>query len=345
MAYDDIVIGAAANSKIVEVMLRDSSTGQAKTGVVYGSVAYSYIREGSDATKATGTCVAMVLDTYTDHGWIETGIAGVYQFGIPQAALAAGKNAVTLKLVVSGVLDVKLRILIAGVDLRDGVRGGMTALPNAVAGEAGGVALVGSEMDWVDSPNTTALTVVVDAVAEGVLDSYLPDWDGQTSTLGGILYHNMDDEMERGIGETVALLQQQIEYVEGAGLWRFTSASLGPAIQNAMLSSSGLTWDDAKADSVVYQMAQHSGGAGLGRYPTTLTWTNSTTGLPVVDGEVKVTSDAAGLAVVGGPKWTDAQGRVVFLLNHGAALYLQAAGASVGAADVIGQAFTAAKDA
>jgi hypothetical protein len=118
MAYDDMVFGQAANSKIIEIMLRDSTTGQAKASVAYGSVAYSYIREGTNSTVVTGTCVDMTLDAYTDHGWKETSIAGIYQFCVPQAALATGKNACTIKLVASGAIDVCKRILIMGSDLR-----------------------------------------------------------------------------------------------------------------------------------------------------------------------------------------------------------------------------------
>ena len=112
------VIGAAAASKIVEMTLRDSSTGQMKTGVAYGSVTYSYIREGDNANKGTGTCVTATKDVYSDHGWVETDIAGVYQFGVPQAALASGKNAVSIKLSATGALDVFKRILIITTDLR-----------------------------------------------------------------------------------------------------------------------------------------------------------------------------------------------------------------------------------
>ena len=118
MAYDDLILGTAANSKILEVSLRDSTTGQLKASVVYGSVTYSYLREGDDANKATGACVNATLDTYTDHGWKETGIAGIYQFGVPQAALATGKNAVTIKLTASGAIDVCKRIIITGANLR-----------------------------------------------------------------------------------------------------------------------------------------------------------------------------------------------------------------------------------
>ena len=153
MAYDDLVIGAAANSKILEVSLRDSTTGQLKASVAYGSVAYSFIREGDDANKATGTCVDATLDAYTDHGWKETGIAGVYQFGVPQAALATGKNAVTIKLVVSGALDVVKRIIITSVNVHDGVRMGMTALPNAAANAASGLPIKSASGDYLNVAN------------------------------------------------------------------------------------------------------------------------------------------------------------------------------------------------
>ncbi len=117
-AFDDLVLGQAASSKIIEVALRDSTTGQLKTGIAYGSVTYSFIREGDNANRETGTCVEATKDSYTDHGWVETDIAGIYQFGVPQAALAGGKNAVTIKLSASGVIDVAKRVLIMGQDYR-----------------------------------------------------------------------------------------------------------------------------------------------------------------------------------------------------------------------------------
>jgi hypothetical protein len=118
LAFDDMVLGAATNSKIIEVMLRSSTTGQALTGVDHASVAYSCIREGDDANHIDGTCADMTLDTWVSAGWKETNIAGIYQFSVPQSALAAGKNAVTIKLVVSGAIDVCKRILILDADLR-----------------------------------------------------------------------------------------------------------------------------------------------------------------------------------------------------------------------------------
>ena len=134
MAYDEIQVAGAANSKILEVMVRDSTTGMGKTGLAYGGVTYGYWREGA-ATGANGTCVTMTKGTYTDHGWIEvdaTNQPGVYQFGVPDAALATGVKAVTISLKASGIIDKVMRILIVASDLRTAVAVATTALSNAM---------------------------------------------------------------------------------------------------------------------------------------------------------------------------------------------------------------------
>jgi len=140
MAYDQIV-KKATTSYIIEVMLRDSTTGQGKTSVAYGDVAYGYWREGA-ATGANGTCVTMSKGTYADHGWVEvdaTNLPGVYQFGVPDAAIATGVNAVTVVLKVSGAIDCRIRLVLVDIDVRDAVRAGLTALPNAVPAANGGL--------------------------------------------------------------------------------------------------------------------------------------------------------------------------------------------------------------
>jgi hypothetical protein len=60
---------------------------------------------------------------------------------------------------------------------------------------------------------------------------------------------------------------------------------------------------------------------GPGADEVTLNWTNSTTGLPVADGDVWVTSDEAGTNVVAGTLQTDSEGNVTFLLDAGNTYY------------------------
>lgn len=198
MAYDDIVQGAASNNKIIEVAVRDSSTGQMKASIAYGSVTYSYIREGSDSTKATGTCVDMTLDTYTDHGWKETGIAGIYQFCVPNNALAAGKNAVTIKLTSSGAIDVVKRILITGSDLRAAaLTASIATLPTGTgAGQislsSGAVTLQASQHVIVDSgtvsdtSGTTTLLSRLTATRAGYLDQLEHIHDDTNNAASGV---------------------------------------------------------------------------------------------------------------------------------------------------------------
>ena len=115
MAYDQIY-AADSESKLIEVMVRDSTTGAGKTGLAYGSVAFAYVREGAAAAgNVTATCVNMTQGTWTTKGWIEvdaTNQKGVYQFGVPNAALAAGAKAVTINFQASGMIDKSVRILL-----------------------------------------------------------------------------------------------------------------------------------------------------------------------------------------------------------------------------------------
>ena len=64
----------------VTVALRDSTTGQLKTGVVFGGVTASYNRDGA-ASATSVTMVSGTLGTFTSGGWVETSTAGLYQFG------------------------------------------------------------------------------------------------------------------------------------------------------------------------------------------------------------------------------------------------------------------------
>lgn len=137
MAYDQ-VFPTGSESKMIEVMVRDSTTGGGKTGLAYGSVVFAYWREGA-SEGVTATCVDATLGTWTTKGWKEvdaTNQKGVYQFGVPNLALAAGATAVTINFQASGMIDKSVRILLSSP-----TRGlaSPTALPDATADAAGGL--------------------------------------------------------------------------------------------------------------------------------------------------------------------------------------------------------------
>jgi hypothetical protein len=141
MAFDDLVLGQAANSKIIEIMLRDSTTGQGKTGLTFesaGMTAY-YVREGSTANLIT-LIAGTVGDAYSSGKFAEvdaTNMPGLYQLHIPNAALATAANAVNILIKGTGFIGDMTKILILGYDPR-------TVLPNAIPGADGGVFIAGT---------------------------------------------------------------------------------------------------------------------------------------------------------------------------------------------------------
>lgn len=148
MAFDNIYV-KDATSVIIQVMMRDSLTGMGKTGVLYSAVTGSYCRPGGIRQPVT-VIAGTVGDAYDSGKWAEVdavNMAGLYQFHVPNAALATGANSVEFAFKATGVLDKSTKIILLDSNLRDSVRLGLTALPNAVAGAVGGVAIVGSEMD------------------------------------------------------------------------------------------------------------------------------------------------------------------------------------------------------
>jgi len=111
MAFDESLTGGTT-SKIIEVMLRDSTTGGGKTGLAFGDVTASYVREG-------GTRVAITLasgtagDAYSSGKWAEvdaTNQKGLYQLHLPNAAISTGVAAVTVSLQATGTLDKAIRL-------------------------------------------------------------------------------------------------------------------------------------------------------------------------------------------------------------------------------------------
>ncbi|MBX3444278.1 MAG: hypothetical protein KF774_17885 [Planctomyces sp.] len=146
----DATVVAGSTSKIVEVMLRDSTTGQGKTGVAHGDVTASYVREGGTRTAVT-LASGSAGDTWSSGKWAQvdsTNCPGLYQLHIPDAAIAAGVPVVTLTLKAAGVIDCRIRIALLTVNLRStggkvpatlaagDVTGNVPAQANAIANDA-----------------------------------------------------------------------------------------------------------------------------------------------------------------------------------------------------------------
>lgn len=124
-------------SKIRRFFIKNSSvtTGAGLTGLVYNSsnlIAY-YIREG-DATATAITLAAGTVGTWSSGGFKEvdaTHLPGVYELGLPDAALLTGANSVLVML--SGATNMTPaweEIQLTDTDVNDAQHFGLTGLPS-----------------------------------------------------------------------------------------------------------------------------------------------------------------------------------------------------------------------
>lgn len=133
-------------SKLLDIFVRDASSGAGAglTGLVFNSAGLTayYYREGA-ATATAITLATMTVGTWATGGFKEidaTNLPGWYQLGIPDAALATGADSVAVHLKgATNMVPLPIEVQLQNLDPYDGVRGGMTALPNAAAGATGGL--------------------------------------------------------------------------------------------------------------------------------------------------------------------------------------------------------------
>lgn len=152
----DYEILRGGTDKFILVNMYDL-TGAPKTGLLYSAVTATYTRNTGtadvDVTEAT-----MTMGTHVDGGWIEvdaTNSPGLYQFGIPDAAIAAGAESVVFSFKATDTFQRFVHASLIDVNLRNG--GNIAA--NTVQIEGG---------DATDQINAQA-------------DQALADYDGPTN--------------------------------------------------------------------------------------------------------------------------------------------------------------------
>lgn len=129
MSFDQMIVKGTTHL-LIEVFMRSSTTGQPLTGLNPEDFTVKYIREGGLAQNLGAPEALSTLGRYETDCIKETAISGVYQYGVPKAALAPGARAVTFFFTATGALTSRFRIVLTGMDVHDQVRGGFQALPN-----------------------------------------------------------------------------------------------------------------------------------------------------------------------------------------------------------------------
>lgn len=167
--FFDIITKGTTNRNI-EIDLRDSATGNLKSGVGSNAVTIVYQREGA-ATYMPVTIVPGLLGTFNNPGagggWVETLATGIYQFGPPNAALASGANAVTFKITAAGVIDRTIRIMLSGVDLQNTNSAGIGNLDAAVSTRATQAQIATVDSAALAADLTDPLATAVAAAIQG----------------------------------------------------------------------------------------------------------------------------------------------------------------------------------
>jgi hypothetical protein len=129
------------------VFIQDSSstTGAGLTGLVFNSAGLTcyYALPRAAAVSVTLATLAAVTSAYSSGGFKEidaTNMPGWYRLDIPDAALASGRFVGLHLKGATNMAPLPLEIELSALDNQDGVRGGLTALPNAAAAATGGLA-------------------------------------------------------------------------------------------------------------------------------------------------------------------------------------------------------------
>lgn len=137
---------AGATSQTVNVFIRDSTstTGAGLTGLVFNSAGLTayYALSKAAAVQITLATLAAITTAWSSGGFKEvdaTNMPGWYRLDIPDAALASGRFVSIHLKGATNMAPLPLEIELTAWNNQDGVRGGMTALPNAAAEAAGGL--------------------------------------------------------------------------------------------------------------------------------------------------------------------------------------------------------------
>lgn len=167
------VIKAGATDQTVYFKLVKASDGTPYTGLVYNTaslVAYYNLNRAAavQITLATQTAAG----AHSDGGFVEvssTGEPGVYRLDLPDAACATGPD---VRVTISGASDLlgeTKEIPLVAYDVTDGVRLGLTALPNAAPDAAGGLVISDAGGLDIDTLNSNVSAILSDTGTDGVV--------------------------------------------------------------------------------------------------------------------------------------------------------------------------------
>lgn len=158
-----LILKRGTTSKIVRVFIQDSSqtNGDGLTGLAYNTASLTayYIREG-DATATAITLVTATVGTYTSGGFVAvdgTNLPGVYEIGLPNAALASGDSVIVMLKGATNMVPTILEIELDAYDPQDTTALGLSNLDTTVSSR-----LATSGYTTPDNTDIAAIKTTVD---------------------------------------------------------------------------------------------------------------------------------------------------------------------------------------
>ena len=137
MLLDIVTKGTTDYSCVIRIV--DSTDGTPETGAAYNTAGIDlWYRRPQSAHTSITEATQTEGGAHSDGGFVHIS-DGYYRLDLPDAAVATGVDYVDVGGTITDMVVIGGRIRLTDVDLEDGVRGGLTALPNAAADAAGGL--------------------------------------------------------------------------------------------------------------------------------------------------------------------------------------------------------------
>lgn len=159
----------------IDIYIIDATDGTPELGVVFNTAGMDleYRRELGAVVNITEVTLAALTTAWASGGFKEIG-HGLYRFDVPDAAFATGVETVSIQGTVTGMIILPQTIQLVDFDPEDGVRLGLTALPNAIADGAGGLPISdagGLDMDNLQTDLNDIQTRLPATLVSGRIDS------------------------------------------------------------------------------------------------------------------------------------------------------------------------------
>lgn len=195
MAKQQIKVGFTDYTTLVFIPDSASTDGSGKTGLVAANLTVSGVRVETDndvtVTDYTSSLnnLAALTTAHTDWGILEvssTLAPGLYRLDIADAIFASGAWSAVVYVMVttSAAAASPMEFTLVGFDQHDGVRMGLTALPNAAADAAGG--LVISDAGGLDADAQRSDVTAIKAKTDNLPATPAATGDAMALTSGAV---------------------------------------------------------------------------------------------------------------------------------------------------------------